>query len=217
MYRRNITGITERGQTAPFLGAIRESARFQLERGIRARVSVWGTMTGQTNGVLICADFNTLDDLERYSDLATEDASFATIRRQVRSLMVYDAGETSLERLAYHSEGLITAEEATAPQRYMRIMTGHVQPGRHRDFVHSVSLALEYQKQRGVAATTSVWSSITGKTNAVSIIGEFDSLRELERFDEMAANDADFAKLRAATRESMVFLTSHVDLMRNLL
>jgi hypothetical protein len=39
----------------------------------------------------------------------------------------------------------------------------------------------------------------------------------LERFDEMAAEDREFARLRAATRESMVFLTSHVQLFRNLL
>lgn len=217
MYRRNITGIVERGKTEAFLEAMRASARFQMERGIRARTSVWSAMTGQTNGVLICADFNTLDDLEKFTDLTTEDAAFADIRRAVRANMVYDAGETSIQRLAYQSEGLMTAEEATAPQRYMRIMTGHVQPGRHRDFVMSISLALEYQKQRGVDASTSVWASITGKTNAVSIVGEFDSFSELERFDELAANDAEFAKHRAASRASMVFLTSHVDLMRNLL
>lgn len=216
MYRRSITGVIERGSTRAFLAAMRESARFQRERGVRARTTVWATMTGQTNGVLICGDFNTLDDLEKFSDLTTEDASFAEIRRAVRAQMVDDLGETSISRLAYHSEGLISSEEATAPLRYMRIMTGHVLPGRHRDFVSSVSLALDFQKSRGVDAHTSVWSALTGRTNAVSIVGEFPSLSVLERFDDMAANDAEFAKLRAATRESMVFLTSHVELMRNL-
>ena len=95
-------------------------------------------------------------------------------------------------------------------------MSGEVQPGHHREFVMSVSLALEYQKKRGIDATTSVWAALTGGTNEVSIVGEFDTLAELEQFDEMAAQDEEFARLRKATRESMVFLTSHVDLMRNL-
>lgn len=217
MYRRNITGIIERGKTEPFLAAMRASAAYQQERGIRARTTVWGAMTGQTNGVVICADFNTLDDLERFTELSAEDSHFASLRRDVRSQMVFDGSDVSLLRLAYHSEGLISSEEATAPLHYMRVMTGHVQAGRTRDFVSSVSEALEYQKDRGVAAYTSVWSSITGQTNGVAVVGEFASLAELEKFDEMAANDRDFARLRASTRESMVFLTSHVDLMRNLL
>ena len=79
-----------------------------------------------------------------------------------------------------------------------------------------ISQALEYQKQRGIDATTSVWSAVTGSTNGVSIVAEFDTLAELEKFDEMAVTDNEFGKLRKATRESMVFLTSHVELMRNL-
>jgi hypothetical protein len=99
----------------------------------------------------------------------------------------------------------------------MRTLTGEVQAGRHREFVMSISQALDYQKQRGIAATTSVWSAVTGGTSGVSIVAEFDTLAELEKFDEMALQDAEFGRLRKATRESMVFLTSHVDLMRNLL
>jgi hypothetical protein len=99
----------------------------------------------------------------------------------------------------------------------MRTLTGEVKPGHHRDFVHSISEALEYQKQRGIEAVTSVWSSVTGATSGVSVVGEFSSLHELERFDEMALQDAEFGRLRRATRESMVFLTSQVQLMRNLL
>lgn len=81
----------------------------------------------------------------------------------------------------------------------------------------SISQALEYQKQRGIDATTSVWSSVTGATNGVSVVGEFDSLAELEQFDELAAQDQEFGRLRRATRESMVFQTSLVELYRNLL
>ena len=131
--------------------------------------------------------------------------------------MVYEASEVSIHRLAYHSEGMISSEDATEPRRYMRTLTGDVQAGRHREFVMSVSQALEYQKQRGIDATTSVWSAVTGATNGVSIVAEFDSLAELEKFDEMSVQDAEFGRLRKATRETMVFLTSHVDLMRNLL
>ena len=130
--------------------------------------------------------------------------------------MVYDVSDVSIHRLDYHSERLISSEEATAPRRYMRTLTGDVQPGRKRDFIMSISQALEYQKARGIDATTSVWSAVTGSTNGVSIVAEFDTLGELEKFDEMAAQDTEFGKLRKATRESMVFLTSHVELMRNL-
>jgi hypothetical protein len=81
----------------------------------------------------------------------------------------------------------------------------------------SVAQALEYQKERGIEATTSVWSSQTGQTSGISLVGEFDSLAELEKFDEMAQKDSEFARLRRASRESMVFQTSHVNLLRNLL
>jgi hypothetical protein len=112
---------------------------------------------------------------------------------------------------------MISSEDATAPRRYIRTLTGDVQAGRHREFVMSMSQALEYQKQRGIAAMTSVWSAVTGATSGVSIVAEIDSLTELEKFDEMSLQDAEFGKLRRATRETMVFLTSHVELMRNLL
>jgi hypothetical protein len=58
---------------------------------------------------------------------------------------------------------------------------------------------------------------MTGHTSGVSIVAEFDSLAELEKFDEMAVRDSEFGRLRAATRASMVFLTSETQLMRNLL
>ena len=51
----------------------------------------------------------------------------------------------------------------------------------------------------------------------MAIVAEFNSLGELEKFDDMAQGDAEFARLRRATREAMVFHTSEVDLYRNLL
>lgn len=217
MYRRIFSGVIERGKTTEFLGAMRESIDHQLDRGIRARTAIWSYMTGQTNGVVIASDFNTLDDLEKFTELTANDAKFAAIRRAVRSLMVWEGSRVSIHRLAYHSDGLISAEEATAPRKYMRVLAGEVLPGRHREFVMSISQALEYQKQRGIDATTSVWSALTGGTNDVSVVAEFDSLVELQKFDEMAAQDADFARLRRATRETMTFLTTRVDVLRNLL
>ncbi len=217
MYRRILTGIIAQGKTKEFLAAMREASAHQTGRGIRARTTIWGAMTGQTNSVVIASDFNTLDELEKFTDLAATDASFASIRRAVRTQMVYEASEVSIHRLSYHSEGLISSEDATAPRHYMRTLMGDVQPGRHREFVMSISQALEYQKQRGIEATTSVWSSVTGATNGVSVVAEFDTFGELEKFDQMASQDTEFAQLRKATRASMVFLTSQVVLMRNLL
>lgn len=217
MFRRILSGVIAQGMTRDFLSAMKEASSYQLDRGIRARTAVWGSMTGQNNGVVIAADFNTMDDLERWSDLSTEDARFAVVRRAVRTQMVYHDSKVNIHRLAYHSEGLMTSEDATAPRKYMRVLSGEVQPGHHREFVLAISQALDYQKQRGIDAHTSVWSSITGHTSGVSIVAEFDSLAELEKFDEMAVTDAEFGRLRAATRSSMVFLTSETQLMRNLL
>lgn len=217
MYRRNFTGIIDQGKTATFLEAMRAARAHQEGRGIRARTTIWGAMTGATNSVLIASDFNTMEDLEKFTDLAAEDASFAAVRRAVRTQMVYDSAEVSIHRLAYQSEGLYSSEDATAPRKFMRTLRGEVQAGRHREFVMSISQALEFQKQKGINATTSVWTSVTGATSGVQIVAEFDSLAELERFDELAVRDSDFGALRKATRESMVFLTSRVELRRNLL
>ncbi|MFN0146769.1 MAG: hypothetical protein ACKVT1_09675 [Dehalococcoidia bacterium] len=217
MYRRIFTGIIDQGKTSSFLAAMREARDHQSERGIRARTTIWGAMTGQTNHVLIASDFNTLDELEKFTEMAATDTAFATVRRAVREQMVYHSAQVSIQRLSYHSDGLISSEDATAPRKFMRTLSGEVQPGHHREFVYSISQALEYQKQRGIDASTSVWASVTGGTSGVAIIGEFDSLSELERFDELASQDTEFARLRKATRQSMVFLTSQVQIMRNLL
>lgn len=217
MYRRTFSGIIDQGKTKSFLEAMREARDHQIDRGIRARTSIWGAMTGQTNGVQIVSDFNTLNDLERFTEMAAQDASFAVVRKAVRSEMVFEASNVSIHRLAYHSDGLISSEDATAPRRFMRVLAGEVRPGNHHKFVMAISQALEYQKARGIDATTSVWSAITGQTSGIALVAEFDSMTELERFDELAQKDMEFGALRRATRETMVFLTSQVALYRNLL
>lgn len=217
MYRRIFTGVVALGKTSAFLTAMRESVSHQEGRGIRARTNVWGAMTGPTNGVIVTSDFNTLDDLETYTELTVNDASFAAIRKAVRQNTVFESASVSIQRLAYHSDGLISSEEATEPRRYMRTLSGEVRPGMHRQFVMAISQALGYQKERGIDATTSVWSSVTGPTNGIFVVAEFDSLAELEKYDEMTVQDARFGDLRRATRECMVFGTSAVSLRRNLL
>ena len=209
--------MIERGKTSEFLDAMRESVKYQDERGIRARTAIWAAMTGQTNEVFIATDFNTLDDLERYTELTAKDSTFADVRRAVRSLMVYQGASVLIQRLSFHSQGLISAEEATAPRHFRRTLSGETLPGKQRQFVHSIAQALHFQEERGVDATTSVWTSLTGATNAISIDAEFDTLAELQKFDDMAATDADFAALRRATREAMEFHTTNVQLLRNLL
>lgn len=216
IYRRIFRGVVERGKTREFLATMRESVTYQVERGVRARTAIWGGMTGPTNGVIIAADFNALDDLERYTEMAANDQAFAAVRHAVRENMVYDGASVTIQRLSYHSEGLMSAEEATAPRNFMRTLSGEVLPGRHREFYVSIAESLEYQKARGIDATTSVWSALTGGTSEVVIAAEFDSLAELQKFDDMGFRDAEFGRLRRETRANMAFSTSHVELLRNM-
>ncbi len=217
MYRRLIHGIVERGQTGALLGAARTAIEHQDNRGISARTALWAAMTGPTNAVSIVMDVNTLEELERWNELAVQDAQFAGIWADVVRHLLPGHTNASIHRLSYHSEGLISAEEATAPRRFLRLMTGEVLPGKGREFVVSLAEALQYQSEKGVDATTSVWTALSGGTNAIAIAGEFDSMAELERFDDLALQDAEFARIRRATREAMAFLTTHVELMRNVL
>ena len=217
MYRRLIHGIVERGQTGALLGAARTAIEHQDNRGISARTALWAAMTGPTNAISIVMDVNTLEELERWNELAVQDAQFAGIWADVDRHLLPGHTNASIHRLSYHSEGPISAEEATAPRRLLRLMTGEVLPGKGREFVVSLAEALRYQGERGVDATTSVWTALSGGTNAIAIAGEFDSMAELERFDDLALQDAEFARIRRATREAMAFLTTHVELMRNVL
>jgi len=217
MYRRVTIGVVERGKTGEFLAAMATSRDYQIERGIRARTAIWGAVTGETNGVVVASDFSELTEMETYLDLTAQDATFARIRRELRGTMVTESSRVTVYRLAFHSEGLISSEEATEPRRFMRTLSGDVRPGAHREFVMAVSHALQYQAGRGIDATTSVWTAVTGSTSGIQVVGEFDSLGELERFDEMGRNDAEYARLRSSARQNMVFLTSHVQLLRNLM
>lgn len=217
MYRRVTTGIVERGKTGDFLTAMAASRTYQAERGIRARTAIWGAVTGETNGVLVVSDFSALNEMESYIDLTAQDANFARLRRELRTTMVTEASMVTVYRLAFHSEGLISSEEATEPRRFMRVLSGDVLPGSHREFVLAVSHALQYQANRGIDATTSVWTSVTGSTRGIQVVGEFDTLSELEKFDEMGRNDAEYTRLRGSARQNMVFLTSQVQLFRNLM
>ncbi|MEE9277773.1 MAG: hypothetical protein V3V06_05135 [Dehalococcoidia bacterium] len=99
---------------------------------------------------------------------------------------------------------------------YRRVLTGQVAAGEHGEFLAAVEAALEYQAQRGIDARFSVWDSITGPANQVEIISEFDTLSELEQFEELVAQDQTFAELRARVRESMVFETTEITLYRSL-
>ena len=40
--------------------------------------------------------------------------------------MLFDSANVEISRIAYHSEGLISSEEATEPRRYMRVLSGQV-------------------------------------------------------------------------------------------
>lgn len=99
---------------------------------------------------------------------------------------------------------------------YRRVLTGQVAPGRHGDFLRAVEEALEYQSRRGIEARFSVWDAISGPASQVEIIAEFESLQELEQFEELAAQDHRFAQMRRAVREAMVFDSTTIAIYRNL-
>ena len=99
---------------------------------------------------------------------------------------------------------------------YRRVLTGQVAPGQHGKFLAAVEEALEYQSQRGIDADYSVWDSLTGSTSEVEIISEFESLTELEAFEDLSAQDQRFSELRSKVMQSMVFESASVQLYRRL-
>lgn len=99
---------------------------------------------------------------------------------------------------------------------FRRVLTGRVAPGKHGEFLRAVEAALDYQSARGIEARFSVWDAITGQASTVEIVAEFEDLRELEQFEELAAQDQEFAKLRRAVREAMVFDSAVINIYRNL-
>lgn len=99
---------------------------------------------------------------------------------------------------------------------FRRVLAGRVAPGKHGEFLRAVEAALDYQSARGIEARFSVWDAITGQASTVEIVAEFEDLRELEQFEELAAQDQEFAKLRRAVREAMVFDSAEINIYRNL-
>jgi hypothetical protein len=97
---------------------------------------------------------------------------------------------------------------------YRRVITGIIHPGRHEEFLQAVREASSYQEQKGVQATTSLWFSITGEINGFALVSEFDSLSELEKFDNLAADDGRFAELRRRAMSPVVFGTAETELQR---
>ena len=100
---------------------------------------------------------------------------------------------------------------------YRRVFGGQVAPGKHGEFLGAVQGVLDYQRQRGVAAQYSVWNSITGEANYVEVVSEFDSLLELEQFEEMVAQDQEFANMRSRVRQAMVFESADITLYRRMI
>ena len=100
---------------------------------------------------------------------------------------------------------------------YQRVLTGHVAPGKHGEFLAAAEAALDYQAQRGIEADFAVWDSITGPASQVKIVAHFDSLQELEQFEELAAQDQTFSELRQRVRAAMIFESAQVQILRRLI
>jgi hypothetical protein len=99
---------------------------------------------------------------------------------------------------------------------YRRVFRGQVAPGRHGEFLAALEEALLYQQQRGIDARYSVWDALTGRASEVEIISEFESLQDLDRFEELVAQDQTFADIRQRVRAAMVFESTTVTLYRQL-
>lgn len=99
---------------------------------------------------------------------------------------------------------------------YRRVFRGQVAPGRHGEFLAAVEEALLYQHQRGIRAHYSVWDALTGRASEVEIVSEFESLQDLEQFEELVAQDQAFAGIRQRVRAAMVFESTTVTLYRQL-
>ncbi len=99
---------------------------------------------------------------------------------------------------------------------YRRVLTGQVAPGQHGEFLAAARAALDYQAARGIEADFAIWDSITGPASQVEIVALFDSLQELEQFEELAAQDQTFSKLRQRVRQAMVFESASVQVFRRL-
>lgn len=96
MYRRLFTGMIGQGRkTASFLSAMREAPGSPgRPSGIRARTTILGRHDEPHEWHPESRRFFTLDELEKFTELAAADAAFASVRRAVREQMVYDSATT---------------------------------------------------------------------------------------------------------------------------
>ena len=69
---------------------------------------------------------------------------------------------------------------------YRRVLTGQVAPGQHGEFLAAAQAAFDYQAARGIEADFAIWDSISGPASEVEIVAQFDSMQELEQFEELA-------------------------------
>jgi len=99
---------------------------------------------------------------------------------------------------------------------YRRVLTGQVAAGKHGEFLAAVEAALDYQAKRGIDAEFQVWDAITGPASQVEIVAQFDSMQELEQFEELVAQDQTFSELRQRVRQAMVFDSASVQIFRSL-
>ena len=99
---------------------------------------------------------------------------------------------------------------------YRRVLTGQVAPGQHGEFLAAAQAAFDYQAARGIEADFAIWDSISGPASEVEIVAQFDSMQELEQFEELAAQDQTFSDLRRRVRQAMVFESASVQIFRRL-
>lgn len=99
---------------------------------------------------------------------------------------------------------------------YRRVFRGRVAPGKHGEFQAALQEALDHQLLRGIDARFTVWDALTGPNNEIEVISEFDSLSDLEKFEDLVAQDAAFAELRQRVRAAMLFETTSVALYRKM-
>lgn len=98
MFRRVLTGRVAPGKHGEFLRAVEAALEYQSARGIEAQFSVWDAITGPASNVEIIAEFEELQELEQFEELAAQDQRFAELRRAVREAMVFESAEINIYR-----------------------------------------------------------------------------------------------------------------------
>ncbi len=98
MFRRVLSGRVAPGKHGEFLRAVEEALDYQAQRGIEAQFSVWDAITGGASIVEIIAEFEDLNELEQFEELAAQDQRFAELRRAVREAMIFDSAVINIYR-----------------------------------------------------------------------------------------------------------------------